>query len=98
MTELLTRRLRHAALGGAPLLSISRLAGRREPLSTLAAERCHFGYRRLNILTRREGFAVSHKQVYRLYCEEGLSVAAAQAGAEHHHPGLQWTAPRQALE
>lgn len=46
----------------------------RERLRTLAGERRRFGYRRLCVLLRREGFAVNHKRVYRLYREEGLSV------------------------
>ena len=43
-------------------------------LRTLAAERPRFGYRRLQVLLRREGCAVNHKRVYRLYREEGLGV------------------------
>ena len=43
-------------------------------LRSLAAERRRFGYRRLWVLLRREGFGVNHKRVYRLYREEGLSV------------------------
>jgi putative transposase len=43
-------------------------------LRALAAERRRFGYRRLHVLLRREGFAVNHKRVYRLYRAEGLSV------------------------
>ena len=46
----------------------------RQRLRTLAAERRRFGYRRLGVLLRREGFPVNHKRVYRLYREEGLSV------------------------
>ena len=46
----------------------------RNRLRTLAAERRRFGYRRLGVLLRREGFSVNHKRVYRLYREEGLSV------------------------
>ena len=46
----------------------------RERLTVLAAERRRFGYRRLWVLLRREGFGVNHKRVYRLYREEGLSV------------------------
>ena len=46
----------------------------RQRLCTLAAERRRFGYRRLWVLLRREGFAVNHKRVYRLYREEGLCV------------------------
>jgi putative transposase len=39
-----------------------------------AAARPRFGYRRLFILLRREGWAVNHKRVYRLYREEQLAV------------------------
>jgi len=43
-------------------------------LRTLAGERRRFGYRRLTVLLRREGWAVNHKRVYRLYRQEGLGV------------------------
>lgn len=43
-------------------------------LRTLAGERRRFGYRRLTVLLRREGWAVNHKRVYRLYGQEGLQV------------------------
>ena len=46
----------------------------RERLRTLAAQRPRFGYRRLHIFLRREGWSVNHKRVYRLYREEGLTV------------------------
>jgi putative transposase len=46
----------------------------RELLIHLARERPRYGYRRLHVLARREGFAVNHKLVYRLYREEGLAV------------------------
>jgi len=46
----------------------------RTRLKELAGERRRFGYRRLHILLRREGFAVNLKKVYRLYREEGLAV------------------------
>ncbi len=46
----------------------------RERLRTLAEQRRRFGYRRLTVLLRREGFRVNHKRVYRLYREEGLAV------------------------
>lgn len=48
--------------------------GLRERLRALAAERRRFGYRRLHVLLRRDGYAVNHKRVYRLYREEGLAV------------------------
>lgn len=36
-------------------------------LVELAKERPRFGYRRLGVLLRREGFVTNHKRVYRLY-------------------------------
>ena len=48
--------------------------GLRERLRELAATRRRFGYRRLKILLKREGFAVNHKRVYRLYVEEKLGL------------------------
>jgi putative transposase len=48
--------------------------GLRERLRTLAHERRRFGYRRLHVLLRREGYLVNHKRVYRLYREERLLV------------------------
>src|SRR5947207_1410365 len=46
----------------------------RERLRALAHERRRFGYRRLHVLLRREGFIVNHKRLYRLYREERLMV------------------------
>ena len=46
----------------------------RERLHALAAERRRFGYRRLYVLLRREGYRVNLKRVYRLYRDEGLAV------------------------
>jgi len=46
----------------------------RDRLRELAMERRRFGYRRLHVLLRREGWIVNHKRVYRLYVEQCLSV------------------------
>jgi putative transposase len=43
-------------------------------LKELAAARVHYGYRRLHILLRREGWSVNHKRTYCLYREEGRSI------------------------
>ena len=43
-------------------------------LRELAGSRVRYGYRRLTILLRREGWAVNAKRVYRLYRQEGLQV------------------------
>jgi putative transposase len=48
--------------------------GLRDRLRSLAAERRRFGYRRLTVMLEREGWAVNHKRVYRLYRQEGLAV------------------------
>lgn len=40
----------------------------------MANERRRFGYRRLHLLLRREGVAVTHKKLFRLYREERLTV------------------------
>lgn len=43
-------------------------------LKELAAIRVRYGYRRLTILLRREGWAVGKRRVYRLYRQENLLV------------------------
>ena len=40
----------------------------------LAASRVSYGYRRIHVLLRREGWVLNHKRVYRLYTLEGLSL------------------------
>ena len=51
---------------------------RRDPLRRRIREitgaRVSYGYRRVHTLLRREGWAVNHKLVYRLYREEGLAL------------------------
>jgi transposase InsO family protein len=49
-------------------------AALRTRLRELAAERRRFGYRRLHILMRREGFIMNHKKLRRIYREERLMV------------------------
>jgi len=43
-------------------------------LKELAGVRVRFGYRRLTVMLRREGWLVNHKKVYRIYKDEGLIV------------------------
>lgn len=50
----------------------------RARLRAVATERRRWGYRRLTVLLRREGWVVNHKRVYRLYRAEGL-------GLRHRH-------------
>src|SRR5258708_29726282 len=49
-------------------------AALRQRLRELAAERRRFGYRRLGWMLQREGHAMNHKKLYRLYREEKLMV------------------------
>jgi putative transposase len=49
-------------------------AALRQRLRELAAERRRFGYRRLGWMLAREGHAMNHKRLYRLYREERLMV------------------------
>ncbi len=49
-------------------------AALRARLRQLAGERPRFGYRRLQVLLRREGIVVNHKRTERLYREENLAV------------------------
>jgi putative transposase len=57
--------------------------------------RFRYGYRRLHILLRREGWEVNHKRVYRLYAEEGLAV---RRKAPRRHASSQVRAARPAAE
>jgi putative transposase len=63
--------------------SSQRYTSRRDPqtalrmrLKELAVARVRYGYRRLHVLLRREGWSVNAKRIYRLYSEEGLSIRA----------------------
>ena len=51
----------------------------RRRLRELAAVRVRFGYRRLTVLLKREGWRVNAKRVYRLYVDEGLTVRHAES-------------------
>jgi len=43
-------------------------------IKEVAQLRMHYGYKRIYIFLRREGWPVNHKRVYRLYCQEGLQL------------------------
>lgn len=46
----------------------------RKRIREIAETRVRYGYRRIHVLLRREGWAVNAKRVYRLYKEEGLAL------------------------
>jgi putative transposase len=46
----------------------------RARINEIAAVRVRYGYPRIHILLRREGWLVNRKRVYRIYREEGLSM------------------------
>jgi putative transposase len=46
----------------------------RARMRDLARARVRYGYRKLHILLRREGFGLGRNLAYRLYCEEGLQL------------------------
>ncbi len=46
----------------------------RQRMRAIAQERRRFGYRRLHVLLRREGYLINHKKLFRLYREEKLTV------------------------
>ena len=62
-------------------------------LRELAGSRVRYGYRRLTILLRREGWAVNAKRVYRLYRQEGLQVRTTKAQNEQDR--RVWRCPEQ---
>jgi putative transposase len=46
----------------------------RERICEIAAAKWRYGYRRVHVMLRREGWAVNRKLTYRLYRESGLAV------------------------
>ena len=64
-------------------------AALRKRIKDLAAVRIRYGYQRIYILLRREGWHVNHKKVYRIYCEEGLNLRSKRPrrrrAAAHRH-------------
>ena len=64
-------------------------------LRDLAASRVRFGYRRLTVLLKREGWRVNAKRIYRLYTEEGLTVRTKYRKSRSRVPQGLATAPNQ---
>jgi putative transposase len=58
-------------------------------IAELAAMKRRYGYRRIQVLLRREGWSVNHKRTYRLYREQGLMVRKRKRkriGIAERHP------------
>ena len=79
-----------------------RHASRRDPqdvlrvrLRDLAGARFRYGYRRLHVLLRREGWGINHKKTYRLYSELGL---AMRSKTPRRHASSQVRVARPAAE
>ena len=68
-------------------------AALRTRLRELADQRRRFGYRRLHVLLRGEGWTVNRKKTQRLYGEEGLTVRRRRSdrGRTHPDPEAGWT-------
>ncbi len=67
-------------------------------LRELAATHVRYGYRRLTVLLRREGWKVNAKLIYRLYDEESLKVRSVERkkiSRRDRVPQSQATAPNQ---
>lgn len=46
----------------------------RRRICEIASTRIRYGYKRIHVLLKREGWYVNHKRVYRIYCEEQLNL------------------------
>jgi putative transposase len=49
-------------------------ASLRQRMRAIAQERRRFGYRRVHVLLKRDGYVINHKKLFRLYREEKLAV------------------------
>ncbi len=70
----------------------------RARLKELAEQRRRFGSPRLHVLLRREGWAVNHKRVERLYQQEGLSLRRKRRRKTASHLRVVWPAPQRVNE
>lgn len=59
-------------------------------IKELAEVRVRYGYKRIHVLLRREGWQINHKRVQRLYCELGLQLRSRRprrhVSAAHRQP------------
>lgn len=68
-------------------------------IEEIAAARVRYGFRRIYLLLRREGWRANHKRVYRLYCQAGLNLRRKRPrrrkAAAHRLERTVLTAPNQ---
>lgn len=57
-------------------------AALKKRIREIAETRVRYGYRRIHVLLRREGWQVNAKRIYRLYVEEGLQIRNDQGLGE----------------
>jgi len=73
---------------------------RRLRIREIARARIRYGYRKIRVLLRREGWSVGKKLVYRLYYEEGLALRykprRRRCAAANRRERIKVTAPNQA--
>lgn len=59
-------------------------------IKELSEVRVRYGYKRIHVLLRREGWRINHKRVHRLYCELGLQLRSRRprrhVSAAHRQP------------
>jgi putative transposase len=99
--------LRHACQVARIPVSTFRYQSTEEPRTALrlrireiAQARIRYGYRKIRVLLKREGWNVGKKLVYRLYCEEGLALRhmprRRRCAAANRRERSKVTAPNQA--
>jgi putative transposase len=71
-------RATHRRRSNAPLQAFLR-----RRIRDLAQTRVSYGYRRIHVLLRREGWKINHKRVYRLYRMEGLAMRTKKPKRRH---------------
>jgi putative transposase len=71
----------------------------RAGIKQIAIVRVRYGYRRITVLLRRDGWHVNHKRVHRIYREEGLAIRTKtprrRRAAIVRHPRVVPVAPNQ---
>jgi len=64
----------------------------------IAKARYRYGYKRIHVLLRREGWKINHKRVYRLYSLDGLQVRTKQRKKRASHARIPLEVPQKPNE